>query len=253
MVCCHLGRKRCCHLFSPSYADPMEQFGQCSVLVRRAHKIWVKKCPRAAKEGVIGVQLYPHPKLGGVNISFCTPKNLEGALHSGRSVSHWFSLKVYDIAPVRQFDNVEVFTGSLSLSRSKFVSLPAGQMDFLSTMASTKMHWFPARHFLMPKSFSGVFVYQIWETIPLFIECGLRYNNVSPNAYIGLRNCMHETTKLLVTWVRCGCFCFSLGLHAPRALDDDTVGPNHLCTRRDRNCPRSPGNVLGNSMQTCSF
>ena len=33
-------------------------------------------------------------KLGGANMSFCIPKNLEGALRKGRSGSHQFSLEV---------------------------------------------------------------------------------------------------------------------------------------------------------------
>ena len=35
----------------------------------------------AAEEGVQGVQLHHHPKNLGCKHIFCTPKNIEGALH----------------------------------------------------------------------------------------------------------------------------------------------------------------------------
>ena len=40
--------------------------------------------------GEQGEQLLPHQQLWGENISFCFPKNFEGALSGGRSVIHFF-------------------------------------------------------------------------------------------------------------------------------------------------------------------
>ena len=50
------------------------------------------------------VAVVPPSESLGASVPFCSPKNLEGAIHGGRSAGHRFSF--LDLAPGRQFDNI---------------------------------------------------------------------------------------------------------------------------------------------------
>ena len=93
---------------------------QCWFVSRALCWFYMPPPPRAAKEGVQGTQLRPHPKTLECKHIFCTPKNFEGALHRGRSESHQFSLKVWDLATGRQFDSVECSHGRWASHEAHF-------------------------------------------------------------------------------------------------------------------------------------
>ena len=81
------------------------------------------------KRGCRGCSCTPFQKPGGANISFCTPKNLEGALYPLFREVTSFPWKI-ETSPGTPIWQRRVFKRSLNLSRSKFVGFSAGQRDF---------------------------------------------------------------------------------------------------------------------------